>query len=291
MAEVFISYSQKDRTVAQGLADQLTANGVSVWWDTELVGGEVFREAIEEQLQAAEVVIVLWSPNAVASKFVVDEADVAAATGKLVSVLLDGFDAKQTPIGFRSYQAVSINDGQGIERALRRRGLSFASFAPSTPAAAAPRSASVVEVPRRSQGRTHHSPVDRLDEATREEEAWKFVLSKQENKLVADFLREFPNSKYFEEAKGREKHINTRILSGWIMLASMASGVALGIYVGIIQPGVGLTGAFIGLFFGLIFGFLVGAILSTVLSTIRSLGGAGPYRFLRQQEERFLKGK
>ena len=38
MADVFISYSQKDRDVAQGLADFLDDCGYDIWWDYELVG-------------------------------------------------------------------------------------------------------------------------------------------------------------------------------------------------------------------------------------------------------------
>jgi TIR domain len=63
MANVFISYSQKDRATAQQLAAKLTAKGLSVLWDSQIVGGEKFRAAIEEQLKAAKVVVVLWSPK------------------------------------------------------------------------------------------------------------------------------------------------------------------------------------------------------------------------------------
>ena len=45
MTDVFISYSQKDRAIAKNLAEKLTGKGLTVWWDTELVGGEKFREA------------------------------------------------------------------------------------------------------------------------------------------------------------------------------------------------------------------------------------------------------
>src|SRR5262249_26785134 len=152
-----------------------------------------------------------------------DEAEVAAAMGKLISVLLNDFKAKQTPLGFRSYQAIAINDDQAIERALRRRGLSFAvpvpavgpqtlsvEEAPPIPAAgpqilsveegpvpvAAPQILLAKEVPLQTTSSPQSGLRDDSDEAAREEEAWKFVLAKNEKKLVADFLKEFPNSKY-----------------------------------------------------------------------------------------------
>lgn len=220
MADVFISYSQIDRAAAEKLANYLSSNGLSVWWDTHLVGGEAFRAKIEEQLAAAKVVIVLWSPNSVASRFVVDEADVAAATGKLVSVLLDGFKAKQTPIGFRSYQAVAVDDEQGIERALNRKGLKY--LAPQLTA-----SGETDSLPRQAPEIARTStPVDVQDEATREEEAWKFVLAKRDMKLVEDFLKEFPNSRYVEEAKVRRSLVGqTAVLGALVLFFSMVGGL------------------------------------------------------------------
>ncbi len=49
MADVFISYSKKDRDVARGLADFLESCGYNVWWDYELVGGEKFRSRIKDE--------------------------------------------------------------------------------------------------------------------------------------------------------------------------------------------------------------------------------------------------
>jgi hypothetical protein len=123
MADVFLSYSQKDRARAQELASTITGMGHSVWWDTNLVGGETFRDAILSELEAARAVIVLWSPNAAASRFVIDEADAAAATGKLVSVMLDGFPASKLPLGFRSFQGLAYQDKSGLTRALQRLNL------------------------------------------------------------------------------------------------------------------------------------------------------------------------
>jgi hypothetical protein len=42
LTDVFISYSNPDRTKAELLAKQLAAAGMSVWWDGELSGGESF---------------------------------------------------------------------------------------------------------------------------------------------------------------------------------------------------------------------------------------------------------
>jgi hypothetical protein len=75
MADVFISYSNKDRSPAEHLALTLTSKGLGVWWDNKLIGDEKFLEAIDRQLAAAKVVVVLWSANAVVSRLVIDVAD------------------------------------------------------------------------------------------------------------------------------------------------------------------------------------------------------------------------
>jgi hypothetical protein len=153
MTDVFISYSKDDRVIAETLAGKLAAKGLTVWWDTELVGGEDFREAIEERLEAATVVTVLWSPSSIKSRYVIDEADVAAASGKLVSVLVGGLAANRMPMGFRSLQSVLISDDIGIDRALQRRGLTLTS----------------------SSGAATPPMVVVLDEESKAKEAWKFI--------------------------------------------------------------------------------------------------------------------
>ena len=67
---IFISYSKADPEPTRGLADFLTAQGYSVWWDTNLTSGEVFREVIDRELAAADAAIVIWTAHSVASNWV-----------------------------------------------------------------------------------------------------------------------------------------------------------------------------------------------------------------------------
>lgn len=78
MNDLFLSYDSADRAVAQRLADALEALGWSVWWDREIPFGKAFDLVIEEQLNAARCVIVLWSKDSVRSRWVKTEAAVAA---------------------------------------------------------------------------------------------------------------------------------------------------------------------------------------------------------------------
>ena len=75
---VLVSYSHNDKKLAEELVRLLEAQGVNVWWDVHLVNGDESRPEIEERLVAAHKVIVLWTRNSIASRFVRSEASRAA---------------------------------------------------------------------------------------------------------------------------------------------------------------------------------------------------------------------
>jgi hypothetical protein len=110
MADVFISYAKADRETALSLAAAPTTRGYEVWWDYDLVGGDEFRKAILDELQAAKAVIVIWTDKSVSRAFVLDEASQAQDHKKLISVCSDGFDTKTLPLGFRGLQCHPVSD-------------------------------------------------------------------------------------------------------------------------------------------------------------------------------------
>jgi hypothetical protein len=123
MADIFISYSKKDRPLVEQLGGLLGELGFTVWWDAELIPAEEFREEIRRQIQAARAAIVIWSENSARSAFVIDEADVAREAGKLISTLADGLAPGRVPLGFRNTHMTSLSDGNALMRALASRGL------------------------------------------------------------------------------------------------------------------------------------------------------------------------
>jgi TIR domain len=187
MADVFISYSQKDRAIAARLAEVLKARGLTVWWDADMIGGESFRSAILEQLELSKIALVLWSTNSVGSRFVLDEADRAAATGKLISLLVAEFPPKYIPVGFGSFQAVPIEEQDRVMRALEVRGL----LPPATPGA----------------------PQIQADNFTLEHTAWTFVQERNDPKLLEEFLTEFPKGKFTFMARRRLAEMKWQKLS------------------------------------------------------------------------------
>lgn len=88
MGDIFISYSHRDKARAEQFAHIFAALGLSVWWDVGLRTGEAFDEAIERALRAASVVVVLWSPHSVESRWVRAEAMFADRCKTLLPVMI-----------------------------------------------------------------------------------------------------------------------------------------------------------------------------------------------------------
>jgi len=103
MSSIFISYARENRDVASRLALVLADNGHSVWWDRELLAGEIFDKVISEQLSGADCIITLWTEESLKSHWVRDEADEALQRGVLLPIALGG---AQPPIGFRRIQCL-----------------------------------------------------------------------------------------------------------------------------------------------------------------------------------------
>lgn len=70
---VFISYSRKDSAYVYELAKQLIDVGVEIWIDRDIAPGRHWDRNIEEALNDCESMIVVLSPDSVASENVQDE--------------------------------------------------------------------------------------------------------------------------------------------------------------------------------------------------------------------------
>ena len=121
MADIFISYSSRHRDYTRALADALVAEGLSVWWDTELEAYATFRNQIDAALSEARVVVVVWSEGAAASDYVIAEAREALTNGRLVNTLAPGFNPLSIPKPFGEYQAEKVERVQAVVRAILRR--------------------------------------------------------------------------------------------------------------------------------------------------------------------------
>lgn len=110
MASVFLSYARDDVARVRPLAQALESAGHSVWWDQHIAGGQQYAEEIEQALESADAVVVVWTDSSCRSSWVRDEAASARDRGSLVPVCLDGCTP---PLGFRQYQAIDLRSWNG----------------------------------------------------------------------------------------------------------------------------------------------------------------------------------
>lgn len=110
MADVFLSYARPSAGHATRVAAALRQLGYSVWMDQELPAHRPYSQVIEEQLEAAKAVLVLWSREAAQSQWVRSEANRARETGRLVQARLD--DAR-LPLPFDEIQCADLSHWPG----------------------------------------------------------------------------------------------------------------------------------------------------------------------------------
>ena len=105
MSDIFISYSSLDRGKAKQLATALMVTGWSVWWDRTIPAGKEFDDVIEEAIDQAKCMIVFWSKNSVASRWVKTEAAEGAERHILIPVLIENV---KIPLAFKRIQAADL---------------------------------------------------------------------------------------------------------------------------------------------------------------------------------------
>lgn len=89
MADVFLSYSRDDVERVRRLVQMIERGGLCVFWDHEIEPGAQWSEVLQREMDAAKVVVVVWSEVSVRSRWVQAEASAADQSGKMVPVRID----------------------------------------------------------------------------------------------------------------------------------------------------------------------------------------------------------
>jgi formylglycine-generating enzyme required for sulfatase activity len=110
MADIFLSYSSQDRDRVRPLVAAFEEQGWSVWWDRKIPPGKTWHQVIQESLDAAKCVVVVWSQHSVKSDWVMVEAEEGKGRRTLIPVLIDDV---RPPLSFRLIQAARLIDWQG----------------------------------------------------------------------------------------------------------------------------------------------------------------------------------
>ena len=139
MADVFISYARATGEQAQAAASALRSLGYSVWIDADLPAHRIYSSVIEEQLSKAKAALVIWSPEAARSEWVMSEANRAREESKLVQVSVAPI---RLPMPFDQIHCADLSGwrGDGQAEGWRRVVESIAALV-RTPAQALPASA------------------------------------------------------------------------------------------------------------------------------------------------------
>jgi len=133
MADVFLSYAREDLARAQQVASGLQANGLDVFWDSEIPPGATWADHIEMKLSQCKALVVLWSAESTKSQWVREEARMGRDKGVLIPVMIDNVPA---PFGFGEVQAADLStwNGEAEHPAWRRFVDAVRQFAASAPA-------------------------------------------------------------------------------------------------------------------------------------------------------------
>jgi adenylate cyclase len=114
MSDVFISYARSMVREAVAIEAELRALGYSVWRDDQLPTHRVYADVLEERVNAAKAVVVIWSADALKSDWVRAEADAARQAAKLVQLSLDGV---APPMPFNQIHCAEMKGWSGDVRA------------------------------------------------------------------------------------------------------------------------------------------------------------------------------
>ena len=124
-AEVFISYSSRDRERVTPIVEQLESHGISVWFDQQgIEGSDLWRSEIVKGIEVCKVLVLMASETAVASENVVKEVSLASDRKKrLLPIFLEAVEIPETLqyqlAGIHHITYYSGEEGQNINRILR----------------------------------------------------------------------------------------------------------------------------------------------------------------------------
>jgi Flp pilus assembly protein TadD len=132
--DAFISHSSANRTVASKLEKALEAAGLAVWLDdSEITLGALLGQELQDSIRSSHVLLLLWSENAAASRWVATEWLTAFHLNRyIVPCVLDGTPLPQCLQGsvFLRMRQVTVAAAERLVRAVREAPGSSNALAP-----------------------------------------------------------------------------------------------------------------------------------------------------------------
>ena len=111
MQKIFVSYSRKDIDFARKLAGDLEKAGYDVWWDiSDLRGGDDWVRTIPTAIETSQFVLVVLSPNSVASEWV--EKEYTQALGLRKKIIPVMFESCNVPFALNTINYANFSLGE-----------------------------------------------------------------------------------------------------------------------------------------------------------------------------------
>lgn len=118
--DIFISHAVSDRAVARKIAESLEAAGLATFHADALEPGQDLMKSIWNALAESHAVIILVSPESLASAWAMVEIGAAAAWNKPIFVLLNGPSSGALPPPLNSYRVYPLNRLDEVILAIRK---------------------------------------------------------------------------------------------------------------------------------------------------------------------------
>ena len=194
MTHIFISYNREDQFRARMIADALQAEGLDVWWDSNLRAGESYDEVTEKHLREAGAVVVLWSQRSVNSKWVRAEATVGERFSKLVPAMIDNCER---PLRFELVQTADLVNWQGD-----RSDPNWRLFMQGVKNAVGHHDVAPPATPSMAPGATD-APSDNKNDITIENTFWTSIKDGAERADFEAYLKRYPEGHFADLARNR----------------------------------------------------------------------------------------
>ena len=111
MIQIFISYSEEDMSIQEKVRQRLMREGFTVWINTvDIPTAADFQVAINRGIEKADNIILLLSPNSLASQYCQQELSYARRYHKrIIPLLVRSMDVATLPSGLRTLQFIDFS--------------------------------------------------------------------------------------------------------------------------------------------------------------------------------------
>lgn len=110
--EVFVSYASEDLEIAKSVVDYFKLQGINVWWDRAIPANHPnYRDVINDAVDDARCVLVIWTDNSVVAMWPQAEAEIALQQGKLICIRINSVKLR-APFNSCPYKDISVSDNK-----------------------------------------------------------------------------------------------------------------------------------------------------------------------------------